>query len=45
MTIDTAPHRGGGLAYYAKCRDCLYVSDPFGDEITALVLGGVHCCD
>lgn len=45
MTIDAAPHRGGGVAYYAKCRECLFVSEPYGDEVTALVLGGVHHCD
>jgi hypothetical protein len=45
MTIDTSPQRSGGIAYYAKCRECLFVSEPYGDATTALVLGGVHYCD
>lgn len=45
MTIDTAPQRGGSLAYYAKCPTCLFVSAPYGDETVARVLGSVHRCD
>jgi hypothetical protein len=45
MTIDVEPLRAGGLAFYAKCRTCLFVSEPYGDEASAGVLGSVHRCD
>jgi hypothetical protein len=45
MTIDSALHRGTSLAYYAKCPTCLFVSEPYGDEDSAIVLGGIHRCD
>ena len=45
MTIDVEPLRAGGLAFYAKCRTCLFVSEPYGDETSAGVLGSVHHCD
>ena len=37
--------RAGGLAFYAKCNTCLFVSEPYGDTTTAGVLGSVHHCD
>ena len=45
MTIDVEPLRAGGLAFYAKCRTCLFVSEPYGDAASAGVLGAVHRCD
>lgn len=45
MTIDVEPLRAGGLAFYAKCRTCLFVSEPYGDATSAGVLGSLHCCD
>lgn len=44
MTIATEHLRTGGLAYYAKCPSCLFVSEPYGDEAAASVLGTIHCC-
>ena len=45
MTIDVEPLRAGGLAFYAKCHTCLFVSEPYGDAASAGVLGSVHRCD
>lgn len=45
MTIDAEPLRVGGLAYYARCHSCLFVSEPYGDAAAAAVLGSVHHCD
>jgi hypothetical protein len=45
MTIDTSPHHSGPLAYFAKCPTCLFVSEPYGDEASARVLGSIHRCD
>lgn len=45
MTIDVEPLPVGGLAFYAKCRSCLFVSEPYGDAASAGILGSVHHCD
>jgi hypothetical protein len=45
MTIATEALRTGGLAYYARCASCLFVSEPYGDEAGARVLGTIHRCD
>ena len=45
MTIDVERLRAGGLAFYAKCGTCLFVSEPYGDAASADVLGSVHRCD
>jgi len=45
MTIQDAASWDGVVSYYARCSSCLFVSEPYGDEVTAAVLGGVHRCD
>jgi hypothetical protein len=45
MTIAIEPLHTGGHAYYAQCRSCLFVSEPYGDETAARVLGTIHRCD
>ncbi len=45
MTIQAASSWDGVVAYYARCSACLFVSEPYGDETVASVLGVVHRCD
>ena len=45
MTIQSAASWDGVVSYYARCGNCLYLSEPYGDEVSATVLGTVHHCD
>jgi hypothetical protein len=45
MTIRSAASWDGVVSYYARCNHCLYLSEPYPDEVAAEVLGAVHHCD